>query len=434
MKKIALSVGAIAIGAGVVHAAESSTLNQYQQTKAWSVQAALRGFYDDNIGTQPSDETDSFGIQFNPSVNYGHAGEQTSFNLGYSLSARFYEEEIPGRTDKEDYTHTFEAELSHAFSPRASIYASEAFVMGQEPDVLRDPAGTIRQQGDNIRNFFNVSLDFAVTQLLGFQVGYDNSWYDYEDEGPLVDVFGNILAPSSSGQLDRMEHVLNFDSHWNLSPQTLGIVGYAISFTGFDGDEAIKGNVNVPASLVASDDRDSRGHTIYVGAQHVFNPTLSGNIKVGGQYYDYINNSANESQWSPYVQGGLDYKYQDATTFSVGFSYSRTAANESGASFGAGGYVLDTEMGSLFGSVTRRLTERWTGTLSAVFQNAEYNAPGLASVDGEGFLYTQFSANLNYKINQTWSAMASYHYDDMDSDVGRSYQRNRVHLGVSAGF
>jgi hypothetical protein len=434
MKKIALSVGAIAIGAGVVHAAESSTLNQYQQTKAWSVQASLRGFYDDNIGTQPSDETESFGIQFNPSINYGYAGEQTSLNLGYSLSARFYEEEIPDRTDKEDFTHTFEADLSHAFSPRASIYASEAFVVGQEPDVLRDPAGTIRQQGDNIRNFFDVDLELGVTELLGFQFGYGNSWYDYDDEGPLLDGFGNVIQASSSGQLDRMEHVFNIDSQWRLSPQTLGILGYAFSFTDFDGDEAIKGNVLVPASLTVSDDRNNRGHTLYVGAQHVFNPTLSGTVKVGGQYYDYINNPANESQWSPYVQGSLTYEYQEATTLDVGFSYSRTAANESGANYGGTGYVLDTEMGALFGTITRRLTERWTGSLSAVFQNAEYNAPGLASIDGEGFLYTQLSANLNYKINQTWSAMASYHYDDMDSDVGRSYKRNRVHLGVSAGF
>jgi hypothetical protein len=441
MKKIALSVGAIAIGAGVVHAAESSTLNQYQQTKAWSVQASLRGFYDDNIGTQPKgDEVDSFGIQFNPSINYGHAGEQTSFNLGYSLSARFYEEEIPGRTDKEDFTHTFEADLSHAFSPRLSLYASEAFVIGQEPDVLRDPAGTIRQQGDNMRNFFNVDLELGVTELLGFQFGYGNSWYDYDDEGPTINGGGFVTQPSSSGLLDRMEHVVNIDSQWKLSPQTLGIIGYAFSSTAFDGDEVIGGDTTAPLpgfEPISSDDRDSRGHTLYVGAQHIFSPTLSGNFKLGGQYYDYINDPANESQWSPYLQGGLTYKYQEATTIDVGFSYSRTAANESGSSLGGGGlstsFVRDTEMATIFATFKRQLTERLTGSLGATFQDATYNATG--DLDGDGFLYTQLSANLNYKINPTWSASASYHYDDMDSDLpGRTYDRNRVHVGVTAGF
>jgi hypothetical protein len=438
MKKIALSVGAIAIGAGVVHAAESSTLNQYQQTKAWSVQASLRGFYDDNIGTQPKGgEVDSFGIQFNPSINYGHAGEQTSFNLGYSLSARFYEEAIPGRTDKEDFTHTFEADLSHAFSPRLSLYASEAFIIGQEPDVLRDPAGTIRQQGDNMRNFFNVDLELGVTELLGFQFGYGNSWFDYDDEAGAQPPLSLVTAPSSSGLLDRMEHVVNIDSQWKLSPQTVGIIGYAFSHTGFDGDETIAGFVDDPATEVLSEDRDSRGHTLYVGAQHIFSPTLSGNVKIGGQYYDYINDPANESQWSPYLQGGLTYKYQEATTFDVGFSYSRTAANESGSSLGGGGlntsFVRDTEMAMLYATFKRQLTERLTGSLGATFQDATYNATG--PLDGDGFLYTQLSANLNYKINPTWSASASYHYDDMDSDLsGRSYDRNRVHLGVTAGF
>jgi hypothetical protein len=436
MKKIALSVGAIAIGAGVVHAAESSTLNQYQQTKAWSVQASLRGFYDDNIGTQQKgDEVDSFGIQINPSIYYGHAGEQTSFNLGYNLSARFYEEAIPGRTDKEDFTHTFEADLSHAFSPRLSLYASEAFVIGQEPDVLRDPAGTIRQQGDNMRNFFEVDLELGVTELLGFQFGYDNSWYDYDVEAPQPQA-GLITAPSSSGLLDRMEHVFNIDSQWKLSPQTLGIIGYAFSHTGFDGDEVIAGVVGTP-NQVLSDTRDSRGHTLYVGAQHIFNPTLSGNFKVGGQYYEYINDPTSESQWSPYFQGGLTYNYQEATTFDVGFSYSRTAANESGSSLAGGGmntsFVRDTEMATLFATFKRQLTQRLTGSLGATFQDATYNATG--DLDGEGFLYTQLSANLNYKINPTWSASASYHYDDMDSDLpGRTYDRNRIHLGVTAGF
>jgi hypothetical protein len=435
MKKIALSMGAIIIGAGVVQAVESSTLNQYQKTKAWSVQAALRGFYDDNIGTQESNETDSFGIQFNPSVNYGHAGEQTSFNLGYSLSARFYEKAIPGRTDKEDYTHTFEAELAHAFNPRLSLYASDAFVIGQEPDVLRDPAGTVRQQGDNIRNFFDVSLDVGVTQLLGFQFGYGNSWYDYDNEsGPQA---GLITFPSSSGLLDRMEHEVSIDSRWNLSPQTVGVVGYTFSHTSFDGDEVIAGIVNDPNTQVLSDFRDNRGHTLYVGADHLFSPTLTGYARVGGQYYDYINDPANESQWSPYFRGGLTYQYQTVTTVDVGASYSRTAANESGSSLGGGGlnssFVRDTEMASIYATLTRKLAERLTGTLGVTLQNAEYNATG--PLDGQGFLFTQFSANLKYQINPTWGTSVSYHFDDMDSDLpGRSYQRNRIHLGVTAGF
>lgn len=419
MKKIALSVGVIAVGAGVVHAAESSTLNQYQQTKAWSVQAALRGFYDDNIGTQPNNEVDSFGVQLNPSFKYGYAGEQTSFNLGYGLSARFYEKAIPGRDDKEDFTHTFEADLSHAFNPQLSLMASEAFVLGQEPDVLRDPAGTTRQSGDNMRNFASVDLNIGVTQLLGFQVGYANSWYDYDEDGP----------GSPSALLDRMEHVVTIDSQWRLSPQTLGIIGYSHSQTYFQGDDVI-------LNLLESDERDSRGHTLYVGAQHVFSPTLSGTAKIGGQYYDYINASGSDAEWSPYVEGSLNWKIKPQTSLDVGVAYSRTAANDSGLGYsglGTSGLVLDTEMTRLYGSLKHQFTDRWVGSLAATIMNAVYNATGDA--DGDGYVYTQFSANLSYKINPNWSADASYHLDQMDSDFsGRDYDRNRVHLGVTAGF
>lgn len=89
MNKLVVSVGIIALGGSVLHAAETGALNAQQTQKAWSVSASLRGFYDDNFNAQPSaTKESSTGLEISPSVNYGVAGEQTSLNVGYDFTAR----------------------------------------------------------------------------------------------------------------------------------------------------------------------------------------------------------------------------------------------------------------------------------------------------------------------------------------------------------
>ena len=72
MKKIVASVGLVALGASGLYSAPIPGLTE-EGGKNWSVAATLRGFYDDNINTAPSgpDKQDTFGIEINPSVNYG---------------------------------------------------------------------------------------------------------------------------------------------------------------------------------------------------------------------------------------------------------------------------------------------------------------------------------------------------------------------------
>lgn len=440
MKKIAASVGLLALGASALHAAEASTLNSMQQTKAWSVSASLRGFYDDNISAAsdsvPGNVVSSAGIEINPSVDYGFAGDQTSFNVGYAFTARYFDKKAPGRVDKSDYTHTFDADMSHAFSPRFDMSASEAFVIGQEPDLLRDPASTQPIDGDNIRNFAGIDFNLELTQLIGLSVGYNNSLYDYDDETPAL--AGTVVTgASNSGLYDRMEHALRLDTRWKLSPQTVGIIGYTYGQTGFDGDEAIAGDTAIapglPGGVVMSDFRDSRSHTFYAGAQHLFSSTVSGTLVVGAQQTEYINDPADESEVNPYVQGSLSYTYATTTTLDAGVRYSRTAANDAGGSGTT--FVRDTATAVVYGSVRQALASKLYVTGNATLQHATYNAPGSALYDDKSYLFYQLGLDLSYEFNPNFSGHIGYNYDQMESDLqGRDYDRNRVYMGVTAGF
>ena len=421
MNKFAASLGLVALGTTALHAVEASALKPMQSSKPWSVAASLRGFYDDNINATPN-KVDSFGFEIAPSADFGMAGDQTSFNLGYQLSARWYETRPAEQSDDWEFTHIFAGSFGHTFSPRVRMSVHDSFVIGQDPDVARAgnlPISTpVKIPGNNIINYGAIDFNIEATELLGFNVGYNNAYYNYAQEGPPF--------PSEAGLLNRIENRLNVDSQWKLNPQTMGIIGYMYGQNLYTADEPI-------GFGISSDDKDSRSHTFYVGAQHNFTPTLVGLIKAGAQYFDYYGDPDGGSQWSPYVLANLKYQFQTTTSMDVGFSYSRSAADIVGEGT-VNNFVKDTEVALGYASVSHEIIHRLIGTAKTTIQYATYNGGG-AAYDGESYLFFQLGFDLGYQITPNFSAHAGYNYDDNDSDIaGQSYNRNRVYLGVTAAY
>lgn len=426
MNKFAASLGLLALGTTALHAVEATALNPMQRTKPWSVAASLRGFYDDNINLSSS-KVDSFGYEVTPSVDVGLAGEQTSFNLGYQLNAKYFETTPSFQTDKWSLTHLFDGAFSHRFSPRASVNVSDAFVVGNEPDTLRAGNFPLTEfqplSGDNIVNYGSIDFDLEVSELLGFNVGYNNAYFHYDDDG------GNAFFPSTAGLLNRIENRFNLDSQWKVAPQTMAILGYMYGQYLYTGDEAI-------GIGLTSGDRDTRSHTFYVGAQHAFAPTLSGLIKVGAAYSDYYGNPDSGDQWSPYVLASLKYQYRTTTVMDFGFSYSRSASDV--AAFGvatANNLVADTGVALLYGTVSQTLLEHLIASGRTTIQYATYNGGG-PGVDDENYLYFQLGLELTYQITPNFGAHLGYTFDNYSTDVASQtdYNRNRVYIGVTAGY
>lgn len=414
MKTLATSVGLVALGTTVLHAVETGALNAQQSTKPWAVSASLRGFYDDNIGTTSANETESFGLNITPAVDYGIVGEQTSFNLGYAFSANFYENPIPAWDDDWSMSHVFDGVFTHAFNPRVDILLKDSFAIGQEPDVLQTGAMGIsrRVEGDNIRNYATAEANLQATRLLGFQVGYVNSLYNYDDEGNF----------SNSALLDRMEHAFHVDSRWNFVPQTVGIFGYRFVQTGFTGDALIS-----PASTAVSDSRNSRSHIVYVGAEHSFTPDLFAQLNVGGQYTDYYN--ANQSETTPYAQGSLTYAYRNNGSIEAGITYQRSPTDAVGTGTAT---VLDAESFVFYGAWNHELLPHLIASANGSVQNQTFFGGNL---DGETELYVRLGFNLAYEFTKHLSGNVGYNFDDTSSDiVGREYTRNRFYAGVTVAY
>jgi len=425
MNKFAASLGLLALGTSALHAVEATALNPMQKDKPWSVAASLRGFYDDNINLSPT-KVDSFGIEISPSVDFGLAGEQTSFNLGYQLNAKWYDTRPAGQTDNWAFDNIFEGALSHTFSPNVNMSVNDSFLMGNEPDTLRAgnlPLSTVNylNSNNNIVNYGAIDFNIEASELLGFNVGYNNAYYNYADDG------GTAANPSTAALLNRIENRFNIDSQWKLFPETTGILGYMYGQNLYTGDEPI-------GIGLTSSDKNARSQTLYVGAQHYFTPTLSGLIKAGAQYFDYYGDPQGGNNWSPYVLADLKYQYQTTTTMDVGFSYSRSAADVVGQGT-VNNFVKDSEVALFYGSLSHEIVAHLVGTARTTLQYGTYNGGGVGYND-EHYLFFQIGLDLAYQFNPNLSAHVGYNYDDNDSEVAQqpSYNRNRVYIGVTAGY
>ncbi len=437
MKKFLYSVGVVALGATSLSAQQAPGLSKLERSKPWSVSASLRGFYDDNYATLPDPiAQDSFGFELSPSASLNLALDQTYIGISYLYSLRYV---IDRRPDRDEHMHQLNAKLDHAFSERYKLELSESFVMAQEPAVI-DPTGIItspiRSEGDNIRNTASADFSAQLTPLLGTRLGYANNLYDYEQEG----------IDSRSALLDRMEHDVTVNLRWQALPQTVGVLGYNFESVDYTADDAVRlpqafsfPGIAPFAAIVPSDPetRNRYSHFFYVGADHNFNARLNGSLRVGGQYTEFYNLVGTQSSIGPYADLSLTYTYQQGSYLQAGLRHAPNATDLGVAS--ATAFVVNQESTSLYASITHRITPRVTGNLLLQYQYSLANefdvlTREVSHSDGGDHFYI-LGANLAYQINPYLMAELGYNYDRLESDFGgRSYDRNRVYVGIRATY
>ncbi len=441
MKKIVASVGLVALGASAMQNASAQSVGVPDASKPWSVAATLRGFYDDNTATLPNDfklpageKRDSFGFEVTPSFTLSLSPDPTTtMNLGALYSLKYYDNKPPNSTDHLDQSFTFNAGLSHAFSEQFSAKVSDSFVIGQEPDMLR--AGNTfstfqRISGDNIRNYGMIGLDAVLTPKFGLGAGYDNAFYDYSAKGAFYDyTLAGEVSPSIAGLLNRDEHRAHIEGLYIIQPETKALLGYKFSEVDYLAGEDIGGFLFFPTTLIKSDIRNFREHTVYVGATHNFTPEFSGQARAGGSYTEYYNDPASSSTWTPYADASLRYAYAPESYASIGVGYDRNATDVLG--FQGNSFTLDAESLVVYANVNHRLTPNLFANVLGQFQNSIYHG---GTYDNQSEQFYLVGLELEYRFNPFISAHVGYDYDRLESDIGRTFDRNRVYIGVTASY
>ena len=439
MKNIVVSVGLVAIGATGLQVASAQDIGAPDKSKPWSVSATLRGFYDDNINSAPSNANlggasrDSFGVEVSPSAMVGIDTGPTTASLGYTFSAKWYENRPAYNADNWDLTHDFNAALTHAFNERYNVTVRDSFVIGQEPDFLR--AGNSystfqRIPGDNIRNLGAINFGAELTRQVGLELGYSNAYFDYADNTTYIQeqpVGPPLVAPSRSALLDRMEQTFHLDGRWHLQPQTTAILGYQYSQTDYLADQIVY--FDSMGNPQFSDVRNNRSHYGYVGADHSFRPDLTASARVGVRYTDYFNDPSGDTDLGPYARLSMRYHYLPDSYVEGGFTYDLSATDLIG--FNGQGFTRSSETANLFASLHHQITPKLSGSLTGQFQNSSYNG-GAYNNQTEQFLLA--GINLQYRFNRYFSGDVGYNYDKLISDIGRGFDRNRVYIGLTASY
>lgn len=345
MKKFVASAGLVALGAAAAHAQYAPGLTPLETTKAWSVSADLRGFYDDNYLTVPKQFRQStWGTEVSPSAAVNHSVQDTLMSASYIYDMRWYATH-PSPGSSIDQSHQFNGRFEHEFSERYKLSLNESFVVAQEPTVL-DPtlvSTPLRVQGNNVRNTGTANFTAELTRLLDLHLGYANTVYAFQQTAgdvfgyPFSPVTGNSAAlggfapfvPSRSAALDRMEQLATLDLRWKITPDTTGVFGYQYGHEDYTSPEYII----YPASALGepgylANSRNDDQHFFFVGADESFTPDLNGSIRVGGEYIDYYN--SHTSRLSPYVDANLTWNYLPGSSAQIGVKHEHNSTDVTG--------------------------------------------------------------------------------------------------------
>lgn len=440
MNKITTSAGIVALAAASVQAQNlAPAAGSQEATKPWSISATLRGFYDDNYATAPNwAERDSFGFEVSPSASLNLIRDQTALGLNYVYSMRWYEDRDDAGLPSADHAHQFNAKLSHAFTPRFKLDLSDSLVYAQEPELVESastgiPSTFLRGDGDVFRNYAQISLSAGITEKITAVLGYQNEYYDYDDDG----------LNSRSALLDRMEHRANANLRFVVLPQTVAVAGYQYEVVDYNADDPI----GVPPFLYSSEERNSHSHYFYGGIDQGITPTLNASIRAGAQFTEYddlnvikqLNPDQEDDGWAPYVDANMTWLYMPGSYAQLGVRH-QIAQTDVGFIATANTPFspnLDAESTSVYGSISHRIFGGLIASAVASYQHSTYDVDrGDEAADD----YFMVGVNLTYEINKFLAVEAGYNFDYLDSELDsgtqdfRSFQRNRVYVGVRGTY
>jgi len=436
MKRLITTAGLAALGAASVAPtyAQDAMINQ----KPWSIGASLRGFYDDNYLTYPKQlrdrpgfDEDTFGFEVAPAAAINLKNEQTTFGLSYLYTFRYY---IDREDNEYDQSHQVNLKLSHVFNERFSVDLKDSFVMAQEPSVI-DPGFTTypaRAEGDNMRNTAGVQFNAAIVDNFSADLGYNNSYYDYEQDNG--DIPGPGMAPigfgSRSALLDRMEHDFYGHGNYQVLPKTTLSLGYRYDIVDYNSDQIV-----LLSPLMRGNDRDNVSHIGTFGVKQHINPTLDVSAEAGAQYTLYDNQTLFDDEISPYGAASVRWAYMQSSSLNAGVKHQKVPTDVRVTTDGRA--VADQQATLFWLSVNHAITSKITAIIMGQYQYSTFGESSVGS-SGDDVDHLFFAgATLAYQFNPHIAAELGYTFDRLDSDLDnglRSYTRNRIYIGTRLNY
>ena len=446
MKKFIVSAGLVAIGAAGLHADEyAPDFTALNATKPWTVSGTLRGFYDDNFTTSPTGhKTGSAGFEFSPSVSVIVPLQQTELGLRYTYGLYYYQQRETQGSNPIDQTHEADLWVDHAFSQTLEAKIQDSFVSQQNPELTASGSQfPYRVEGNAIENIGTISSHYEMSMLFSTDVGYQNTFWDYQNAGTTLSNFATQGA-SLAGLLDQVDHSIWVNLNYQYLPDLSFVVGYSFTFDDYTGGELI-GSIPVtpppapPApptfNNTFSSARNSISHNVYAGIQYSLTENLSILANAGFLYVDNYNLPSFDHQspdsYLPTANISVTYTYLPGDYVQVGFTQSQNPAATSDLS-PDGSITLFQETSVLYATINHQITPKLTGSLIGHYQYSTY--VGGANNGAPQDWYT-FGMNLAYALTPFISIDAGYNFYYLTTAGPLlGYSRNVGYGSITASF
>lgn len=368
-----------------------------------SYTAGVNFGYDDNPTPLLGNDDESFYGQAYVGASFLSNSPQTTTSFGAQLGVIHYFDNLDAAgqgVDDTAFTASLYLNWTHRVNERLRFVSRNFAAYELEPDY-----STGFQAQRQIGNYFRWSTDNAV--------GY--RWSDRLATYTGIRLDGITFDEFDNG--DRTTATYYNDFRYQVSDRTVATLTYRYSDVSADGAVT-----------------DSTNQFILAGLEHRFNQRSTGVIRAGVQLRDV---DGGDSSSNPYVEGS--FRTAINTQLSLR-SYVRYGVED----FQRNVFDPNTGFNSIYSntdtlrigftadySVSQDLTLTGGINYAALDYNDLQAGGGASSVDEE--LLNVF-IGVNLQVTDNIAVNARYNFEDLTSDAGRDYDRNRFSVGASTRF
>ena len=425
------------MGAVGLHADEyAPDITAMDATKPWTVSGTLRGFYDDNFNTEPfGHKQGSAGFEFSPQVSLIVPLQQTELGLRYTYGLYYYQQRASQGANPIDQTHQVDLWVDHAFTQTLETKVQDTFISQQDPQLTASGQQfPYRVEGNAINNIGTISAHYEMSMLFSADVGYQNTFWDYQNAGTTLINLGSQGA-SLAGLLDQVDHSVWVNLNYQYLPDLAFLVGYNFTLDDYTGGEPIGVTLTIPQHVFFSSSRNSASQNVYVGMQYSISANLSILANAGFVFVDNYNLPSFDTQdpnsYQPTANIAITYTYLPGDYVQVGFTQAQNSSATSDVS-GNGSLTLYQETSVFYASLNHQITPNLTGSVIGHYQYSTY--VGGANDGGPQHWYT-LGFNLAYAFNPHISVDAGYNFYYLTTAGPLlGYSRNVGYASVTGSF
>jgi hypothetical protein len=382
--------------------------------KFYTITAALRETYDDNVNTTNTNQQAAFETMLSPSILVDFPREDGDFSARYTFDITYYGD-VGGnnggsgtnnttttnnnnnniKNGSFQYDHEFVAQYAHTFSSRFNFNVAEQFRYFYEPSLFEN-TGTLYQSGNYVSNILNGTVNAQWTPLFGTTTTYSNTVIRYDDAN--VALTQNSIENTGS-------QLFNFAVLPKVNAGFGGIVD-DISY-----ESAQRGYIS---------------YTAFIGGQWQILPSMSASARGGGSYTEPVDAKATIS---PYAAVSFDWSLGARSELTFSYAHEVTPTDQIGAS----GQTSDRFTALFRYDITSSISAHLQGT----FTRSDISQSLITSAALSSYSENDYALDtgLTYHYNSYLSFETGILLSGVSSELDvRNYSRDEAYVGVRGTY